>query len=554
MQSTLLTLGRASMLMLFAGLVLAACNDDNNEDNNSTTPTPDMAQTQDDMGSTEEDMGGTEEDMGAIEEDMGGTEEDMGGTEEDMGQVADGTAQVQVLHLADGAGVVDVYANGSLLIDDIGEKQSAGFFEVPAGVDLTLDVVAGDATDNSAPVFTVTLAGGLAKDANYIVAATGDATSTDDATKFRLVPIGGAQIGGGADTVSAMIIHGVDDAPAVDVVIEPGLSGETTLNDLGFAGYTANADDSALYLPINPADITFGGVALANINVADSDAYVAAFQTPDLNALVGNSVVIAATGSLADGTFGLTAFLGAPGTTTPSDGIALSQAARLQAIHNSADPAAAVVDVYGNGLKLIDDFAFRTATPFITVPAGADIDFNIAGPDSTDDSDPVIDGPEVELEPGSTNIVVASGLVAGVDAAAFELLLTEGQEALADPAEIAVKVHHGSVDTPAVGVRAEGADTNVIDSFEYKDFVGYVNLPASTNTVLEIINPANGDAAVVKTAAAINFGDFTTPVFVMASGSSGLIPETFEGLVAEPISLVAVLPDGTVVNVALVAP
>ena len=55
-----------------------------------------------------------------------------------------------------------------------------------------------------------------------------------------------------------------------------------------------------------------------------------------------------------------------------------AQTARLQVIHNAADPLAASVDVYINGNKALDNFAFRTATPFIDVPSGADLNIGIA--------------------------------------------------------------------------------------------------------------------------------------------------------------------------------
>ena len=57
---------------------------------------------------------------------------------------------------------------------------------------------------------------------------------------------------------------------------------------------------------------------------------------------------------------------------------AMAQEARLQIIHNSADAAAAVVDIYVNDALFLDDVAFRTATDFMDVPAEADLAVGIA--------------------------------------------------------------------------------------------------------------------------------------------------------------------------------
>ncbi|MDZ4679839.1 MAG: DUF4397 domain-containing protein, partial [Saprospiraceae bacterium] len=62
------------------------------------------------------------------------------------------------------------------------------------------------------------------------------------------------------------------------------------------------------------------------------------------------------------------------------------QTARVQVIHNSPSPT---VDVYANGALLLDDFVFRTATPFVDLPAGIEIDLAVAPGNSTSVNDAI---------------------------------------------------------------------------------------------------------------------------------------------------------------------
>ncbi|HRE58928.1 MAG TPA: hypothetical protein PLW09_14015, partial [Candidatus Kapabacteria bacterium] len=59
---------------------------------------------------------------------------------------------------------------------------------------------------------------------------------------------------------------------------------------------------------------------------------------------------------------------------------AFSQTAKVQVIHNCADPAAAQVDIYLNGQPVapLDNFAFRTASGFVDLPAGMPITIGVA--------------------------------------------------------------------------------------------------------------------------------------------------------------------------------
>jgi len=82
--------------------------------------------------------------------------------------------------------------------------------------------------------------------------------------------------------------------------------------------------------------------------------------------------------------------------------------ARVQVVHNSPDPAVEVVDVYLNGDLLIDDFTFRTATPFIDAPANTPITIDIAPGSSVDVSESVFNV-SLTLAADETYIAVASG-------------------------------------------------------------------------------------------------------------------------------------------------
>ena len=81
-------------------------------------------------------------------------------------------------------------------------------------------------------------------------------------------------------------------------------------------------------------------------------------------------VVFDSPGLAQDGAFQADTKISSPAGWEELDGQS-SSTARLQVIHNAADPAAATVDIYVNNTLFIDDFNFRTATPFVDVPIAA---------------------------------------------------------------------------------------------------------------------------------------------------------------------------------------
>ncbi|MEZ4793901.1 MAG: DUF4397 domain-containing protein [Flavobacteriaceae bacterium] len=195
--------------------------------------------------------------------------------------------------------------------------------------------------------------------------------------------------------------------------------------------------------------------------------------------------------------------------------------ARVQVIHNSADAAAAEVDVYLDDVLAVDNFAFRTATPFIDFPADVEVVIGIAPPNSSSASDAIATFP-VTLMDGETYVVVADGIVSptGYDPAPpFGLeVYPMGREAATTGTNTDVLVHHGSTDAPTVDVAEVGVGAGtIVDDLAYTDFQGYLELPTDDYT-LEI-QDASGTTAVAQFSAPLStLGLDGAALVVVASG------------------------------------
>ncbi len=175
-----------------------------------------------------------------------------------------------------------------------------------------------------------------------------------------------------------------------------------------------------------------------------------------------------------------------------------AQTARVQVIHNCADAAAQTVDVYINGTMLLDDFEFRTASPFVDAPAGVPLSVAVAPGNSTSVADAIYTV-NPTLTANEKYIVVANGIVSASGyspAAPFVLdLYGMGREAAIMAANTDVLVMHGSTDAPTVDVVAVGAGT-VVDDASYGDFAGYLELPTADYTLN--ITDASGATTVAS--------------------------------------------------------
>jgi len=179
-----------------------------------------------------------------------------------------------------------------------------------------------------------------------------------------------------------------------------------------------------------------------------------------------------------------------------------AQTAPVQIIHNSADPAAELVDVYVNGDLTLEDFEFRTATPFTDLPAGEALTITV-----TVANDDIANGVEfsgVTFDENETYYVVAtgvldpSGFAVNPDGVAtdFTLDVIPGAlQASTDPSQIEVFIYHGSTDAPAVDVVARDVAT-LASNLAYTDISPVITVPEGL-FFLEV-NPA-GTTTTVET-------------------------------------------------------
>lgn len=166
--------------------------------------------------------------------------------------------------------------------------------------------------------------------------------------------------------------------------------------------------------------------------------------------------------------------------------------AMVQVIHNSPEKAARKVDVYVNGALAIDNFKYRTATPFISLPT--EVSVAIAPRNSTSINDAIATF-DYSLAEGESYIVTAAGLLSS--APAFSLYPFAPAEKESGNDFVSLAVFHGSPDAPTVDVVARDVAT-IIDDISFGEYQGYVDVPAAKYKLDVTLADQSATAATFK--------------------------------------------------------
>lgn len=423
-------------------------------------------------------------------------------------------SRLQVIHnCADAAAsTVDVYLNGTLLLPDFAFRTATPFIDAPSGVPLTVSVAPGNSTSVADAIFEADLT--LAAGETYQVVASGTVSPSGytPATPFTLEVFAGARevaLGTGTDV---LVMHGATDAPTVDV-FESAVVSTTIVDDLSYPSFAG-------YLELPTVDFTL------QVRTADNSTIVAAYAAPLATlGLDGAALTVLASGFLSPANnsngpaFGLWVALPSGGPLVELPAAEIPEA-RLQVIHNSADAAAAEVDVYLNGGLLLDNFAFRTATPFVDVQAGVDLTVGIAPANSTGAGDAIAEF-NYNLEEGESYILVANGIVSASGyspATAFDIYVAPGAQETAAAGTTGLIAFHGATDAPTVDVYESGVlGATAIDNLSYGEFAGYLSLPTADYT-LQVRTSDNSTIVAAYSAPLATLGLDGLSLAVVASG------------------------------------
>jgi hypothetical protein len=450
------------------------------------------------------------------------------------------TARVQVIHnSADPtAASVDIYLNGTRLLNDFAFRSASSFVDAPAGTPINIGVAPGNSIDvnDTLKNFQVTLTAGE----KYVVIANGvlnpsnfSSNPNGRSTAFTLfIKAGAREASTSSGNVQFFAFHGATDAPAVDIDARPA----TNLVNNAVYG------DATDYLTVPPASY------ILDVKDSTGSVTVASF-TADLSGLANGAAAVFASGFLSPLSnrlgqlFGLYAAL--PNGTVVELPVTK---ARLQIIHNSSDPGAEQVDVYVNGQRLLDNFMFRTATPFIDVPARLGLNVGIAPGTSMSFADTLTTF-NVSLAEGEKYIVFANGVLNPANYAVnpdgrstgFTLFVKAGaREASTSTGNVQFFAVHGATDAPAVDVVARGG-AQLVNNAIYGDITDYITVP-----------PAPYTLDVKDSSGAVTVAAFTADLSGLANGAAAVFASGFLSPLANQLGkqfgLYAALPTGAIVE------
>ncbi len=431
------------------------------------------------------------------------------------------TARFQIIHNAADPvlDTVDIYVNGTKL-DNVAFRKASSLIAVNAGTVLinVNDKSSADSSDQVVARFSKA----LTNNSNTIlmiagVNNTGNFAANPNSinTALQLVSKTVTNLAAASGKVQISFMHGVTDAPSVDVFSRPSPTSGALPTGLLYGQASGTTpiffDNGSIY-----AEVRLAGTR----NVLKS-------YTANLSSFNQQAITVFASGFVNPAANQNGHDMGLFAADTNGNVVVLTEAARVQIIHNAPDTAIKNVDIYFNDDKLVANLAFRKATAFFTVAAGAQR-IRVANANQTDTLFYI---PSVTLSSGKSYVAIATGLKDTTMYAANPEghdrgFTINGFDSLPEGSTVASNfqyvVYNGSPDAVDLSFNKIANNTTFISNLAYGKFSNLLN--DNANFIFNVSNSTktayNGAYTLTATGSNLNqSGVIFTSGFYTATGN-----------------------------------
>ena len=384
-----------------------------------------------------------------------------------LGQEQAGETNIRVFHGAPSAGTVDIYTGGSAVIPGLEALAATNYVTVPEG-DYAFDVFAAGADPTGTPAFSI-------PSLNYAADASYTAVAYESGASFAALRLDEPAIEPAAGNIRVRAIHIANGVGQVDIwnitnpdaptplIVDFNFGTATDFLEIPAQAYTLGLDVDNDGTP----DLTFSIPPLPAGTVANLYAIVGA-DGPFLAGQLGSTVV----------------------PIFPDAGPTNIRVFHASTIANGA--SAPGVDIYTGGTRAVANFAYLTATDYLSLPEDTySFDVFAAG------ADPMMSTPALAIPSLAYDADAFYTLVAYDNAGAIAGLRLDDSAAPIAAGQVRVQIVHvantiGQVDVLAID--GLGGASPLIADLNFASATGTVDIAAGAYTVgLDVNNDLASD-------------------------------------------------------------
>ncbi len=385
--------------------------------------------------------------------------------------------------------LIDVYVNDSLVVDDMILRSATGFIDLPADSLLHIGIALNTSSSSADTLASFDLT--MNDSVKYIAIVNG----VLDTTQFLTNP------DGISTALNIIVIDSVATAASNPAHVDYKIIQGST--DLGICDLVIRDEkiiaDNLVYTDVSAYDSVTATSFTLDIMPVNDDSIISSYQV-DFTGMDGSTAVLIASGFRDPAAnqngmpFEFFAVF-ANGSVLEYFPVSI---AKFQAIHNCADPLLDSIDIYTNGVLVVDNFHFRTATTLFNVPGDVPISVAIAPGNSVSIND-TLKSYSLLFSNGKNYTGIATGVIdtsafasnpEGLNTS-FTMLLSDGMRWKAlDTTNLDVRFINGVTDAPTVDYKLSGGQV-LTDNIPFGSISNYISMDYTITYNIDVTDSSN---------------------------------------------------------------